>query len=288
MPADAPTILATSGGRVAGRRTPWEVGPLTEYAVELARVSGRRPRVGFLATALGDSAVRAPGVLRRGRGSRGSRRPTSRSSRCPTWTTRAPICSRRTSSGCGAGASPGCWRCGAARGSTPPCARPGGRRGPAPGSRRVHLLARRRATDSFARTCARSRPGWRLLPSVNGVHYDSEEQRRAAAAPPGRRRSCRPPTRRTTGSACTTGGPSWSRLLTEVPDKAAYRVERGPDGEAVETDVERPRLLRRHRRPRRPTKRTSACPWRGLPRPGVASATPASQQARATGLHVAA
>ncbi len=57
MPADAPTILATSGGRVAGRRTPWEVGPLTEYAVELARVSGRRPRVCFVATAMGDNAA---------------------------------------------------------------------------------------------------------------------------------------------------------------------------------------------------------------------------------------
>ena len=57
MPADAPTILATSGGRIDGRRTPWEVGPLTEYAVELARVSGRRPRVCFLATALGDNAA---------------------------------------------------------------------------------------------------------------------------------------------------------------------------------------------------------------------------------------
>src|SRR6476660_1380728 len=57
MPADAPTILATSGGRIAGRRTPWEVGPLTEYAIDLAGVSGRRPRVCFLATALGDSAV---------------------------------------------------------------------------------------------------------------------------------------------------------------------------------------------------------------------------------------
>lgn len=55
MPADAPTILATSGGRIPGRRTPWEVGPLTEYAVELAGVSGRAPRVCFLATATGDS-----------------------------------------------------------------------------------------------------------------------------------------------------------------------------------------------------------------------------------------
>ena len=54
MPADQPTILATSGGAVDGRRTPWEVGPLTRYAVELAGVSGRRPRVCFVPTAMGD------------------------------------------------------------------------------------------------------------------------------------------------------------------------------------------------------------------------------------------
>ena len=55
MTADAPTILATSGGIVASRRLPWEIGPLTEYAIELAGVSGRAPRICFLATSMGDS-----------------------------------------------------------------------------------------------------------------------------------------------------------------------------------------------------------------------------------------
>jgi peptidase E len=54
--ADAPTILATSGGMLPGRRTRWEVGPLTEYAIDLAGVDGRRPRVCYLATAMGDDA----------------------------------------------------------------------------------------------------------------------------------------------------------------------------------------------------------------------------------------
>ncbi|MER7012123.1 peptidase E [Saccharopolyspora sp. NPDC000359] len=54
MPADAPTILATSGGFRASARLPWEVGPLTRYAVELAGVTGRAPRVCFLGTACGD------------------------------------------------------------------------------------------------------------------------------------------------------------------------------------------------------------------------------------------
>jgi peptidase E len=54
--ADEPTILATSGGAVPGRRVRWQVGPLTDYAVELSGVSGRAPKVCFLPTACGDSA----------------------------------------------------------------------------------------------------------------------------------------------------------------------------------------------------------------------------------------
>ncbi len=54
MPADAPTILATSGGLKLGHRTRYEFAPLSEYAVELAGVTGRAPRICLLTTALGD------------------------------------------------------------------------------------------------------------------------------------------------------------------------------------------------------------------------------------------
>jgi peptidase E len=54
MPADAPTILATSGGIREGRRTRWEFSALTDYAIDLSGVTGREPRVCFVATALGD------------------------------------------------------------------------------------------------------------------------------------------------------------------------------------------------------------------------------------------
>ena len=53
MPADQPTILATSGGAVADPRLRWRPGPLTELAVDLAGVEGT-PKICFLATALGD------------------------------------------------------------------------------------------------------------------------------------------------------------------------------------------------------------------------------------------
>ena len=46
MTADAPTILATSGGIVPGERTHWQFSPLTDYAVELAGVVGRAARRG--------------------------------------------------------------------------------------------------------------------------------------------------------------------------------------------------------------------------------------------------
>ena len=56
MTADQPTILATSGGAVADPRLRWRPGPLTELAVDLAGVEGR-PKVCFLATALGDDTA---------------------------------------------------------------------------------------------------------------------------------------------------------------------------------------------------------------------------------------
>ncbi|MDT5153075.1 MAG: hypothetical protein QOI01_4808 [Mycobacterium sp.] len=54
MPADTPTILATSGGIQEGRRTRLAFSALTDYAVELSGTTGRAPRMCLLATAMGD------------------------------------------------------------------------------------------------------------------------------------------------------------------------------------------------------------------------------------------
>jgi peptidase E len=54
VPADQPTILATSGGLRRSDRLAWEISPLTRQAVELAGVTGRAPRVCLLPTAVGD------------------------------------------------------------------------------------------------------------------------------------------------------------------------------------------------------------------------------------------
>jgi peptidase E len=54
MPADQPTILATSGGWRAGYRTDLEFGALIHFAIELSGVTGRRPRLCHVGTAAGD------------------------------------------------------------------------------------------------------------------------------------------------------------------------------------------------------------------------------------------
>lgn len=54
MPAEQPTILATSGGYKPGTRTRLEFGRLLHHAVELSGVSGRAPKVTHVGTAAGD------------------------------------------------------------------------------------------------------------------------------------------------------------------------------------------------------------------------------------------
>lgn len=54
MPAEQPTILATSGGYKPGTRTRLEFDRLLHHAVELSGVSGRAPKVTHVGTAAGD------------------------------------------------------------------------------------------------------------------------------------------------------------------------------------------------------------------------------------------
>ncbi|MEV7289300.1 peptidase E [Streptomyces sp. NPDC093252] len=55
MTASAPTVLATSGGHRAGTRARVQFDALVYHAVELAGVTGRRPRVMYIGTAIGDA-----------------------------------------------------------------------------------------------------------------------------------------------------------------------------------------------------------------------------------------
>ena len=58
MPADQPTILATSGGAKRGSRSELAFAPLVFHAIELSGVSSRTPRLCHLGTAVGDQRYR--------------------------------------------------------------------------------------------------------------------------------------------------------------------------------------------------------------------------------------
>lgn len=97
-------------------------------------------------------------------------------------------------------------------------------------------------TDSFGLDLRVVTDGLALLPYGNGVHYDSEEQRR-----PLLHRLVSEGTLPTSyatddGVGLVYDGTELVEAVADRPGVAAYRVERGPDGAAVETRIE-PRLL---------------------------------------------
>ena len=98
-------------------------------------------------------------------------------------------------------------------------------------------------TDSYGPDLRPVTNGLRLIPTSNGVHYDSEEQRRplyhrlvADGTLPGGHAT-------DDGVGLVYRGTELVEAVADRPDKAAYRVQRGPDGAAVETRLE-PRRLR--------------------------------------------
>jgi peptidase E len=242
MPADAPTILATSGGAVPGRRLIWEVGPLTDFAVDLAGVTGRAPRVCFLATALGDN----PHVIRcfyeaaMQRGFAASHLSVfsmpnvdditehllaqdvvwvwggSVAGLLAMWRLHGIDLAMRTAWQAGVvltGVSAGsiCWHVGG-------------------------------TTDSFGPDLRPITNGLGLVPFSNGVHYDSEEQRRPlfqsliadGTLPAGYATD--------DGVGVLYRGTEFVEALSEVDGKSAFYVERGSDGAAVETELGARRL----------------------------------------------
>ena len=243
MPADAPTILATSGGVVPGTRTKWEVGPLTSYAVDLAGVSGRAPRVCFLGTACGDNPqlIRDFYDMAQLAGWHGSHLQLFTMPNVED--VRAHLLGQDVIWVWG-GSVAGllamwrlhgvdelmreAWQAGVVL------------TGVSAGSICWHVGG---TTDSFGPDLRPITNGLALVPYSNGVHYDSEEQRRplfqrliAEGVLP-------------TGYATDDGagvlyrGTELVEAVTEQDGKAAYRVERGPDGTAVETRLD-PRRLR--------------------------------------------
>jgi peptidase E len=242
MPAETPTILATSGGWAPHDRFRWGVGPLTDHAVELAGVSGRAPKVTFLGTACGDDA----GLYRdfynaaQAGGFQASHLQLftmpnvdditahlldqdvvwvwggSVAGLLAMWRLHGVDTAMRTAWEAGVvltGVSAGsiCWHIGG-------------------------------TTDSFGPDLRPIDNGLALLPWSNGVHYDSEEQRRplfqsliaAGTLPAGYATD--------DGAGLLYRGTEMVEAFAEKDGAGAYFVERGPDGTAVETELEVTRL----------------------------------------------
>lgn len=241
MPADTPTILATSGGLRRGRRTEVELSPLVLHAIELSGVAGRAPRLCHIGTAGGDQrwfqawyseAGRAQGidvshlnlfampntddmtgllldqdVVWVGGG--------SVANLLALWRLHGLDASLRQAWHAGvvlAGVSAGsiCWHVGG-------------------------------TTDSFGPDLRAVTNGLAFLPYSNGVHYDSEAQRRPllqrlvgdGTLPDGYATD--------DGTGLLYRGTQMTEALGEVRGKAAYRVTR--DGDRAREERIEPRLL---------------------------------------------
>jgi len=241
--ADAPTILATSGGLRRGHRVEVEFSPLITFALELSGASGR-PKLCHLGTAYGDQrwlnarfseAGRVAGVE-------------------VTHLNVFPMPSVDDMRGhllghdvvwVGGGSVAALlvlwrlhgldaifrdvWQAGVVLG------------GVSAGSICWHIGG---TTDSFGPDLRPITDGLGLLPYSNGVHYDSEEQRRPlfhrwiaeGALPVGYATD--------DGVGLLYRGTEFIEALPEIEGKTAYHVERGPHGDAVETQIDA-RLLRR-------------------------------------------
>jgi peptidase E len=229
-------ILATSGGFRPDRRRGLEAGPLVAYALELS--GAERPRLCFLGTATGDDASRIAQVYAAFIGSTVHVSHVqlfpmpnvddlrahllgqdvvwvgggSVANLLAVWRVHGVDTLLREAWDVGVvlgGVSAGsiCWHVG----------------GP---------------TDSFGPDLRVVANGLGLLPYGNGVHYDSEEGRR-----PLLRRLVADGTLPLSyatddGVGLHYAGVELVEAVADRPGAAAYRVERGPDGEVTETRIE--------------------------------------------------
>lgn len=236
-----PTILATSGGWQAGRRTRLEFGPLIHHALELSGATGR-PRLCHLGTALGDQRYANAWVSEAGmvagvevthldlfpmpnvEDMRGHLLAQD-----VVWVNGGSVANLLAvwrTHGLG-DVFRQVWEAGVVLG------------GVSAGSICWHVGG---TTDSFGPDLRPVTNGLALLPYSNGVHYDSEAQRRPlfhrliadGTLPPGYATD--------DGVGLLYRGTGMIEALTEVAGKGAYLVERDKDGRAIETRIE-PRLL---------------------------------------------
>jgi peptidase E len=236
--ADAPTILATSGGLKAGRRTTIEFGPMTDYALDLAGVTGRRPRVCYLGTAGGDSDRWTAAFYDAGRIA-GVEMSHVALFTMPNVEDIAAHLLVQDVIWVGGGSVAGLlamWRLHGVDDAMRAAWQAGVvLTGVSAGSICWHVGG---TTDSFGPDLRPVTNGLGLIPLSNGVHYDSEKQRRPVyqqlvadgTLPAGYATD--------DGAGVLYRGTEFVEAVSERDGAGVYYVERGPDGSAVETALE--------------------------------------------------
>jgi peptidase E len=244
VPASAPTILATSIGLASRGRGPndWSPGPVFDLAFELAGAPGR-PKLCYLGTATGDDPTWIARVYGAFAGS-GVEVSHLGLFTMPTVPDVRSHLLAQDVVWVGGGSVANLlaiwrvhgldeifrevWQAGVVLG------------GVSAGSLCWHVGG---TTDSFGPDLQPVTNGLALIPRSNAVHYDSEEQRRPlyhrlvaeGVLPAGHATD--------DGVGLVYPGTELVEAVADRPDKAAYRVERGPDGEVVETRLEPRRLV---------------------------------------------
>ena len=231
-------LLATSGGFKAGRRTRLVPGPLIEHAFRLAG-SPARPRFCYVGTAGGDNPLYVAAVYE---AFVGRDVAVSHLSAFPMPTVEDVRGHLLAQDVVWVGG-------GSVRRSARHVAAPRlGRHLPRGSGKRASCSAAcRRArcagtsagtTDSFGTILRPVTNGLGFIPHSNGVHYDSEEQRRPlyhrlvseGVLPAGYATD--------DGVGLHYRGTELVEAVSDTAGKAAYWVERGPEGTAVETKIE--------------------------------------------------
>lgn len=242
MTQDPRTILATSGGVRHGARTRWEFTELTDYAVELAGVNGRAPRVCFLGTAGGDDSAYVA-TFYEAAAAAGFASSHLALFPMPNVDDIAAHLLAQDVIWVGGGSVAGLlamWRLhGVDRALRTAWEHGVVLTGVSAGSICWHVGG---TTDSFGPTLRGIDDGLGFLPYSNGVHYDAEEQRRPlfhrliaeGYLPAGHATD--------DGAGLLYRGTELVEAVSETGGAGAYRVERGTDGTAVETPLSVRRL----------------------------------------------
>jgi len=236
-------ILATSGGFLPSDlgAFQWRRGPIIEHAIELAG-SPEQPRFCYLGTAQGDSLNGIAGYYRAFAGSEVRATHLELFSMPNVPDIREHLLAQDVI-WVGGGSVANllavwrvhgldevmheCWEAGVVLG------------GVSAGSICWHVGG---TTDSFGLDLRPVTNGLALLPYGNGVHYDSEARRRPLLHRLVADGTLPVSYATDDGVGLSYEGTELIEAVADRPGVAAYKVERGPDGQAVETRIE-PRLL---------------------------------------------